>query len=348
VNTVHVVLPGDVDDVTVPSGGNVYDRRVCDGLAGVRELPVRGTWPRPGNEQRAELARSLAALPDGAVVLADGLVVCGVPEIVVPHARRLRLAIVVHMPLADETGLAPDVAADLDVRERETLCAAAAVVTTSPWAARRLVEHHGLPAGRVHVVPPGTDPAPRAPGTDGASRLLCVASVTPLKAQDLLVEALATVTGHAWQLVCAGALSRDPAYVERLRKLVVRHGLQDRVRLAGPLTGERLDAAYSEADLVVLASRAETYGMVVTEALARGIPVLATAVGGVPETTRGTGILVPPGDVPALAEAVDRWLGDPDLRDRLRAAARERRTELDGWETTARLMAGVLDRLEAR
>lgn len=348
---VYVVMPGDVDDPAVPSGGNTYDRRVCQGLAEdrpVHEIAVRGAWPRPLDAERTELSRSLAALPDGALVVADGLVACGVPEVVVPQARRLRLAVVVHMPLADEA----EPGTDLDARERRTLRAAGAVVTTSRWAARRLVGHHGLDAGRVHVAAPGTDPAPLAPGTDGASGLLCVASVTPLKAQDVLVEALATVTDLSWNCVCAGALSRAPEYVTRLRRRITRLGLQERVRLTGPQTGERLASTYAAADLVVLASRAETYGMVVTEALARGIPVLATAVGGVPETLGSVsegddlpGILLPPGDAPALAEALRHWLGQPRMRDRLRAAARHRRAELDGWETTSRLLTGVLERL---
>jgi glycosyltransferase involved in cell wall biosynthesis len=346
---VHVVMPGDVDDPAVPSGGNTYDRRVCQGLAEVRpvhEIAVRGAWPRPRDAERTELARSLAALPDGSLVIADGLVACGVPEVIVPQARRLRLAVLVHMPLADEA----EPGSDLDARERRTLTAAGAVVTTSRWSARRLVAHHGLDAGRVHVAAPGTDPAPPAPGTDGASELLCVASVTPLKAQDVLVEALATITDLTWNCVCAGALSRAPAYVARLRRRITRLGLEERVRLTGPQTGERLASAYAAADLVVLASRAETYGMVVTEALARGIPVMATAVGGVPETLGGSdgdlpGVLLPPGDPPALAEALRHWLGKPGMRDRLRAAARHRREELDGWETTSRLLAGVLERL---
>jgi glycosyltransferase involved in cell wall biosynthesis len=165
------------------------------------------------------------------------------------------------------------------------------------------------------------------------------------------VEALATLTDLTWTCVCAGALSRAPAYVARLRERIARLGLQGRVRLTGPQTGERLASSYAVADLVVLASRAETYGMVVTEALARGIPVMATAVGGVPDTLGGgsdgdlPGMLLPAGDAPALAEALRHWLGEPATRDRLRTAARHRREELDGWETTSRLLDGVLERM---
>jgi glycosyltransferase involved in cell wall biosynthesis len=352
---VYVVLPGDVNDVTVPSGGNVYDRRLCQCLeaAGrpVHEIVVRGAWPQPDAGARAELARSLTTLPDDAVVLLDGLVACGVPEVVVPQANRLRLAVLLHLPLGDEIGLAPTVAADLDARERETLRAASIVVATSPWTARRLIDHHGLAAGRVHIATPGTDAAPIAPGTDGASRLLCVASVTPSKGHDLLVEALAAVAEVSWSCVCVGPLRRDPAHVARLRQLIERHGLGDRVRLAGPQAREPLATTYAEADLVVLPSRVETYGMVVTEALARGIPVLATAVDGVPDTLGQApgggvpGILVHPGDAVALAAGFRRWFGEPGLRRRLRISARHRRGELAPWHETAQRISVLLERL---
>jgi glycosyltransferase involved in cell wall biosynthesis len=351
VSSVHVVLPGDVDDVTVPSGGNVYDRRVCEGLGPVHEVVAGGSWPRPDAAAKAGLAGSLAAMPDGAVVLLDGLVACGVPEVVVPQGNRLRLAILVHLPLGDETGLTPALAADLDARERETLRAAGVVVATSPLAARRLIDHHGLAAERVHVVTPGVDEVPLAPGTDGASQLLCVASVTPRKGHDLLVEALAAVADLRWTCVCVGPLRRDPEHVAGLRKLIGHHGLSDRVRLAGPQTGERLAASYAATDLAVLPSRAETYGMVVTEALSRGIPVVATAVNGVPETLGRApdggvpGILVPPEDAPALAASFRRWFGEPELRDRLRISARHRRGMLEPWDETSRRMASVLAQL---
>lgn len=351
------VVPGDIADPAVPSGGNVYDRRAGRALAAagrpVREVAVAGGWPRPDAAARARLAGVLAGLPDGAAVLLDGLVACGVPEIVGPQAGRLRLAVLVHLPLADETGLAPADAADLDARERATLHAASAVVATSGPAARRLAEHHGVAAHRVHVAPPGTDPAPLAPGTDGRSRLICVASVTPRKGHDLLVDALAEVADLPWSCECVGPVRRDPGHAERLRGLIARRGLGDRITLTGPRTGAELAARYAAADLVVLPSRAEPYGMVAAEALARGIPVLAAAVDGVPDTlgraSHGAvpGLLVPPGDTRALAGALRSWFADAELRRRLRTAARLRRGTLPGWETTARRLADVLDVLDA-
>jgi glycosyltransferase involved in cell wall biosynthesis len=353
--TVHFVMPGGVDDQTAPSGGNAYDRRVCLDLPGfgwqVTRHAVPGGWPRPSQADREALGRTLRELPDDAVVLVDGLVACGVPEIVAPETERLRLAVLVHLPLGDETGLAPAVAADLDARERAVLRAAPAVIATSDWAVRRLVSHHGLAPRRVHVAAPGADIAPLAPGTDGVSRLLCVASVTPRKVQHRLVGALAAVRDLPWTCECVGGLGHDPAYVARLRYQIARHGLSGRLRLTGPRSGADLDASYAAADLMVLASYAETYGMAVTEALARGIPVLATDVGGVPEAVGRApdggvpGILVPPEDPAALAAELRGWFGEADVRRRLKAAARDRRAALDGWATTARSLAGVLQRL---
>ncbi len=236
--SVHFVMPGGVDDPAKPSGGNAYDRRISLDLPGfgwqVHKHAVAGEWPRPGADARAELARTLSDLPDGTVVLLDGLVACGVPEIIVPEAERLRLAVLVHLPLGDETGLDPVVAAELDALERTTLRAVPAVIATSDWAVRRLVSHHGLAPDRVHVAAPGADIAPLASGTDGVSRLLCVAAVTPRKGQHRLVEALAAVTDLPWSCVCVGGLEQDPEYVAELRALIARHGLEDRLHLAGP------------------------------------------------------------------------------------------------------------------
>ena len=354
VNTVHVVLPGDIDDRATPSGGNHYDRQLCHGLAAagwsVREIAVRGAWPRAGTAQRRDLGGALAALPDGELVLLDGLVANGVPGVVIPEAGRLRIVVLLHSLLGDETGLVPAEAVTLDSRERETLTAAGAVITTSGWSGRRVVEHHGLPAGKVHVAPPGVDPAPLAPGGDGATGLLCVASVCPRKGHDVLVQALSTLADLPWELDCVGSFGRANGYADRLRRMARAYGIDDRVRLNGPRTGDDLAATYASADLLVLASRAETYGMVVTEALARGIPVLTTAVDGLPEALGRSpdgevpGTLVPPDDPAALAHALRGWLTEPQVRGRWREAARARRTTLDNWDNTVRKVSDVLHR----
>lgn len=339
--TLHVVLPGGVDDPARPSGGNRYDRAVCAGLArtrAVREIAVDAAWPRPAGPARHALDAALRDLPDAADVLLDGLVACGVPEILEAHARRLRLVVLVHLPLGDETGLSPADAAALTALERRALHAAAAVVVTSADAARRVRELHDLPPDRLHVAPPGVDPAPLATPSAGGGRLLCVAAVTPRKGQDVLIAALSRLGDLDWICACAGATP---------------HGVPpapERVRFTGPLAGAALDAAYADADLLVLPSRAETYGMVVTEALARGLPVLATRVSGVPEALGAApdgvlpGALLPPGDPDALAAALRSWLTEEDLRLRWRTAARARRATLRGWDSTTRLLSEVLDR----
>jgi glycosyltransferase involved in cell wall biosynthesis len=178
--------------------------------------------------------------------------------------------------------------------------------------------------------------------------LLCVAAVTFDKGHDVLLDGLATMSDLSWHCVCVGRLDRDPAFVEGLRRRSSDDGLDDRVSFPGPRTGADLDRSYAAADLMVLASRAETYGMVVTEALARGVPVVAADVGGLKEALgHGAdgiqpGMLVPSDNPAALGAALRAWLGDAELRRRLRNAARERRESLSGWSTTTSVIAGVL------
>ena len=158
---VHFIVPEGIDEPARPSGGNTYDRKVCVGLAelgwAVHEHAVPGDWPRPGEAAHAELARAVRDIPDGAVVLLDGLIASTAPETLVPQARRLRQVVLVHMPLGHRPP--DDEAGAVRAREREVLAAAAAVVTTSDWTRRRLGELYALPVDRVHVAEPGARPA---------------------------------------------------------------------------------------------------------------------------------------------------------------------------------------------
>ena len=337
--TVHFVMPDGTDDAARPSGGNTYDRQLCCGLSSigwsVHEHPVPGFWSRPDASAFAALDRVVQRIPDGAVVLLDGLVASTASEVLVAQSPRLRLVVLVHMPLRDR-------------RERAVLSAAAAVVATSEWSRRRLLELYSLPADRVAVAAPAVDAADVATGTASGGSLLCVATVAHDKGHDVLLDALATVTDLSWHCACVGSLDRDPPFFEVLRRRSLKEGFGRRVRFVGARTGTDLDRAYAAADLVVLASRAETYGMVLTEALARGLPVVASDVGGVTEALGWgadgirPGLLVPPEEPAALGAALRAWLGDSELRRRLRGAACERRESLCRWSTTTAVVAGVL------
>jgi glycosyltransferase involved in cell wall biosynthesis len=349
---VHFVVPDSIDDPARPSGGNAYDRRVCLGLSSlgwsVHEHPVPGSWPRPDAESLIRLGHVLEQIPDDAIVLLDGLIASTAPEALVPEARRLRLVVLVHMPLGHRP--ADHVARDIVERERAVLSAASAVVTTSAWARHRVLELYQLRAERVHVAQPGVDHADLAAGTEEGGQLLCVAAVTFDKGHDVLLDALETVSDLSWHCVCVGRLDRDPAFVQALRRRAAVAGLGERVEFLGPRTGADLDRTYAAADLLVLPSRAETYGMVVTEALARGVPVVASEVGGLTEAIGHgrdgirPGLLAPPGNSASLRAALRAWLGNAALRQRLRQAARERRASLSEWPTTASCVAHVLAR----
>jgi Glycosyl transferases group 1 len=339
VTEVHVVVPEGIDDPARPSGGNAYDRHVCVGLKSlgwsVLEHAVAGGWPRRDVESLAALAEAVRRIPDGAVVLLDGLVASTVPEVLVPEAHRLRLVVLVHMPLGHRPAGDP---IDTRSRERAVLSAATAVITTSAWARGRLQNLYELSSERIHVAEPGV----------GGGSLLCVAAVIFEKGHDVLLGALERLPDLSWRCVCAGSVERDPVFAEKIRRRAREAGLADRVHLAGARTGADLDHLYAAADLLVLASRAESYGMVVTEALARAVPVLVAEVGGlagaVGHGANGIrpGLLVAPEDPVGLAAALRAWLSDAELRARLRQAARERRPSLRSWSTTASALAAVL------
>ena len=346
----HLVVPGGFDDPTRPSGGNAYDRLVGAALAragwDVRFVPVPGPWPNVGRAGCAALERKIAALPDDEVVLVDGLIASSAGQVMVSRSRRPRVVVLVHTLLAG-SGLT-NVPAGIEASEAAVLAAADAVVTTSVWTRERLLTRYSLAAERVRVVCPGVDPAALASGTRDGGALLCVANIVAHTGHDLLVAALAQVRDLDWRCVCVGALDQQPDFVTRVRGQAAAAGMSHRLKFAGVLDGDPLDRAYADADLLLLPSRFESYGMVVTEALARGLPVVATAVGGVSEALgrapdrRRPGRLVAPNDPAALAAALRDWLQDPTEQARLRTTARQRRRTLRDWDQAARELAAVL------
>jgi len=341
----HVVVPGDLDTKT---GGYGYDRQIIHGLQArgwnVVLTGLPGHYPFPSAAECAAATTALAAIPDGSLVLVDGLALGALPVEVARERERLHLVALVHHPLGLETGLNADTSRLLLDSERRALACVRGVVVTSSRTTSA-VESLGVARERVMVVEPGTDAAPDARGSGtGARHLLCVASLTPRKGHDTLFDALAEMLDLDWHLTCVGSAARDSAHAARLTARASTAPLCERVTLAGELAGPALEAAWDAADLFVLPTHYEGYGMVVAEALAHALPVVSTATGAVPELIgANAGVLMPPGDAAALHALLRTLMTDEVRFARLRAGARAARATLPSWnEACVRMEAALM------
>lgn len=343
------------------SGGNVYNARLTEWLrtlgADVEVIAVEGSWPESDVEERRRLASFLSARPpaaavvSGTVTVVDGLIACGAPDELEAAAAAGHPAwILLHMASPSHP-----------IGERRALQSAAGVICTSPSVADNVNKYHGLSGARVAL--PGTDPAPLAEGSQ-PPHVIAVAALLPNKCQLLIVKSLARLKDLPWTASLVGVLDGDPAYAQQVRMAIAEDGLEDRIRLTGQLVGDALAGEWHRADLSLLVSRAEGFGMVVTESVARGIPVIVRDGTGAVDAlalgvtgSHGQGGLPQPGaggrahDLPgtavgftgpehthpdALAGAIRKWLTDEGLRADWQSRALAARRHLPGWAATAR------------
>lgn len=341
-------VPGDL---ATPTGGYAYDRRMIAELPNcgwqARVLDLGDGFPRPAAKARAAACARLTALPPGCPVVVDGLAFGVLPDAAQAMQRSHKVVALVHHPLALESGLSSQDAASFRTSEREVLAHARHVIATSQATARVLEADYGVAPDRVSVVEPGTDrgAALRKTGEKNDTvALLAVGAVVPRKGYDLLIAALAQLKHLPWRLTIAGDRTRDAETTRAVEVAIARFGLVDRVEMPGSVSDEQLSSLYAAADLFVLPSRFEGYGMAYAEALAHGLPVVATNTGAIPDTVPAdAGVLVPPDDVEALAEALRRLIEHPGERARLAAAARA--VSFPSWSEQAAKFAQVLERL---
>src|SRR5262245_21607850 len=339
-------VPGALD---TPTGGYAYDRRMIAELerlgwhADVVDLGKQ--FPRPSASDRAAARARLAAVPRDRCIVIDGLALGVLPEEAAALRESHRLVALVHHPLALESGLSAAEAKALRGSERAALAAVRHVIVTGAATARLLASDYAVPAGRITVALPGIDPVvPAHRSRDGTVALLSVGALVPRKGYDVLLAALATIRDLPWRLTVAGARDRSPATAAELEATIAALDLAPRVTLDGAVADARLAKLYGEADLFVLASRHEGYGMALVEAIAHGVPVVATTAGAIPETVPpGAGILVPPDDSAALAAALRHVIASGEARQRLAAQARAAAATLPDWPQSAKIFAAVLE-----
>jgi glycosyltransferase involved in cell wall biosynthesis len=344
---VHFLIPGDLNTLT---GGYLYDRRIMAGLAAlgwqVKLHRLSATFPTPDSLALQEAAAMMRAIADQTLVVIDGLALGGMPEMVAAQRNRLHLIALIHHPLALETGLSNAMRWRLFTSEREALKHVSQVLVTSASTARTLADY-GVSGRRCVVVPPGTDPAPLAQGSAGNELvLLCVANLIPRKGHALLFRALALLKEQPWRLRCVGSAGRKPEFANALQALAMQLRLAERIEFLGELEGAELAACYRQADLFVLPSYHEGYGMALAEALAWGLPIVSTTAGAIPDTVPAeAGLLVAPGDVKALTAALTRVMTEPTLRQRLASGAQAARQSLLDWPTASIQFSQALARV---
>ncbi len=302
-------------------------------------------FPRPTPDTVLSSLPRLMRVPVDRPIVVDGLALGVLPEAAAALRSSHRVIALVHHPLALESGLTLGEAATLRQSERAALSAVSRVIVTSPATRRILVADYGVPAEIIAVALPGTESGAgvavvRKPAGETVN-LLAVGAVVPRKGYDVLIEALGRLADLDWQLVIAGDCKRDRATAGELATALVRKRFGPRVCMAGTVSEQELAALYRDADVFVLASRFEGYGMAYAEAVAHGLPVIGTRTGAIPETVpEGAGILVPPDDVVALAAALRSMIADAGLRERCSTAACAAR--LPTWEAAAQTFLDVL------
>jgi glycosyltransferase involved in cell wall biosynthesis len=344
------VVPGSLTEVT---GGYRYDRQLIDGLRwlGWRIIvsSLDAAFPFPTDAALAEAHAVFAAIPDDALVLIDGLALGGMPDVVATHAARLRLVGLIHHPLALESGLVPAVAERLRRSEEAALRCVRHVIVTSAFTRDGLASY-GVASARISVVEPGTDAAPLAQGSQDDSReILCVANVIRRKGHDLLIEALTDLQHCRWRLTCVGSVQRSRETAAALRRQIDAAGLGARIRMPGELDGAALEQCFQAADLFVLPTRHEGFGMAVAEAVAHGLPVLATRTGAIPDLVLpDAGIVVPPDDAGALRDALSLLFTAPQVLARFAKGAREARARLPRWSQACADAARILTEASSR
>lgn len=350
--------PGDLNTAT---GGYAYARRIMRSLTeqgwSVYPLALGDGFPSPTPLTCDQALDRLKNVPSEHLLVIDGLALGVLPQ-AAQHLRQLGrpFTALVHHPLAREAGISIERAQVLHQSECDALKCASGVIVTSAETARTVSKDFDIFMHQIVVAYPGTDrpshieqtvsnkPNLRhAATTNGPMRLLSVGSLVPRKGFDVLIQALAPLTALDWHLNIVGDDTRDVATTHHIKQLIQQHNLFDRIHCAGAVDQETLINYFANADVFVLASHYEGYGMAFAEALAAGLPIIGTTGGAIPDTVPSSaGILVAPGNVAALTQALQSIMTDDALYKQLKLGAQTCALDLPTWAQSAKIFADAL------
>lgn len=336
-------IPGDKDRRT---GGFIYEATVLRALNEIgvktKHLELPDSFPDPTKDDMEATLAALRQIPSNQPIILDGLVFGSIDPEGLSHVNAPVIAMI-HHPLGLETGLASDRAAELCANEKAALEFADHVIVPSPHTARILEQQFAADPKHMSIAPPGfMRPTVRKTPTT-PPMILSVGLLAERKGHDILLDALSQIKDLQWQAVIVGkAHSADVAY--NLASQSARLGLTDRVVFAGEVNAQALESYYNSAYMFALATRYEGYGMVLSEAMQFGLPIVSCAVGAVPETVGDAGILTPADDPTRFAHALREMLEDPKTGLEYSERSKARARSLPTWTETARVFEKVVRR----
>lgn len=334
-------IPGDI---STPTGGYAYNRRMIAELSAlgwhVEVINIGNDFPRPSKITIDTTRERLTAVTKGIPIIIDGLAFGVMPELAAElHAFHPLIALV-HLPLALESGISSNEEQEFYRCECAALAHTDRIIVTSELTSIILIKDYGVAPERITIALPGNDPKQFVIKNCRIPSLLVVGSLIRRKGYDILAEALGSLKELSWRLTIAGDRKMDPSVTSAFDAKLLSIGLWDRITMMGGVSEDHLNDLYKEADIFVLPSRFESYGMAYAEAIAYGLPVIGTTACGLPKKFLEGSILITPNDIKALTDALRCLIINNVERERLAAASRKAAKLLPTWRQSAEIFAG--------
>ena len=345
---VFFLLSGDINSLT---GGHLYNRHMVEGLKqkGHRVKVLRldeSTILTHAIELKS--SSYFNTLPPGSCVLIDSLVLGNIPGALKKYSEKLTFIGLIHLPLTYNP-LPGKNRKHIATREVKAMMFTRHLVVTGRFTLRMLMEA-GISHEKISLIEPGVENYPRKRYyADLPSVLLCISNYSQIKDQLLLVRAINKLRYNKWTLHMYGNTNTEKPYVTRLKSIIANKKMNDRILLHDSIDRNNISEAFLASDLFVLPSRFETYGMVLTEALAHGLPVVTTNSGNIPDTVPQTmGVFTEPGNLDSLVSAITLLFTNSQHYQSLCMAAsgyyRQAKTWQNSLDMLERLITDIRDK----